>query len=94
MQTLDKENTYLKDTVDDAENHSRSLNLRFINVPEKSEGSDMIAFLSQLVPLLLSRDQLSIAPVIEMAQRSPTSTSGTRSVPRPILVMFLISRTT
>ncbi len=89
VQTLEKENTYLKDRVDDAENLSWSLNLHFINVPVKSEGSDMIAFLSQLIPLLLGRDQLSVAPVIEMAHQSPTSTSGSRSAPRPILVRFL-----
>lgn len=86
VQTLEKENAYLKDRVDDAENRSRSCNLRFINVPEKSEGSDVIVFLNQLIPLLLGRDQFSAAPVIEMAHRSPIFSSGSRPAPRPILV--------
>lgn len=37
VQTLKKENAYLKDKVNDTENRSRSFNLRFINVPEQSE---------------------------------------------------------
>lgn len=88
VQTLEKENAYLKDRVDDAENRSRSCNLRFINVPEKSEGSDMIVFLNQLIPLLFGRDHFSALPVIETARRSPTFSSGSRPAPRPILVKF------
>ncbi|KAK9976812.1 hypothetical protein ABG768_022012 [Culter alburnus] len=89
VQTLEKENANLKDRVDDAENRSRSHNLSFIGVPEKSEGGDVVAFMGQLIPLLLGTDQLSVVPAIEMAHRSPTSTSGSRSRPRPILVRFL-----
>lgn len=58
-------------------------------VPKKSEGGDVVAFMGQLIPLLLGTDQLSVVPVIEMAHRSPTSTSGSRSRPRPIFVRFL-----
>lgn len=89
VQILEKENAYLKVRVDDAENRSRSCNLRFINVPEKSEGSDVIVFVNQLIPLLLGRDHFSVVPAIEMAHRSPTFSSGSRPVPRPILVKFL-----
>lgn len=89
VQTLEKENAYLKDKVDDAENRSRSFNLRFINVPEKSEGRDTIAFFNQLIPLLLGKENFPTVPVIQRAHRSPTLSSSTRSAPRPILVKFL-----
>lgn len=88
VQTLEKENAYLKDKVDDAENRSRSSNLRFINVPEKSEGRDTIAFFNQLIPLLLGKENFPTVAVIERAHRSPTFSSSTRSAPRPILVKF------
>ncbi|KAK7933170.1 hypothetical protein WMY93_004066 [Mugilogobius chulae] len=49
IKLLEKDNANLKDKVDDAENRSRSCNLRFINIPEKSEGRDVIAFMNQLI---------------------------------------------
>ncbi len=56
MLTLEKENAYLRDKVDEAENRSRSSNLRFINVLEHSEGKDMIALVNKLIPLLLGNE--------------------------------------
>lgn len=35
VETLEKENAYLKEKVDDAENRSRSFNLCFINIPKR-----------------------------------------------------------
>lgn len=49
----------------------------------------MIAFINDLIPLLLGKDNFPTAPVIERAHRSPTFTTSNRSTPRPILVKFL-----
>uniref|UniRef100_A0A3B1JM17 L1 transposable element RRM domain-containing protein n=1 Tax=Astyanax mexicanus TaxID=7994 RepID=A0A3B1JM17_ASTMX len=89
VQTLEKENAYLKDKVEDAENRNRSSNLRFIGVPEKSEGRDMIVFMNKMIPLLLGCENFSTMPVIERAHRTPIFGSNARSAPRPILVKFL-----
>lgn len=88
---LEKENAYLKDKVDDIENRSRSCNLRFVGIPERSEGKDVIAFIKQLISTLLGFDDVSSAPDIERAHRYPTykSSSNARSSPRTILVKFL-----
>lgn len=89
VETLEKENVYLKEKVDDAENRSRSSNLRFINIPERREGKDMITVINNLIPLLFGKDNFPTAPVIERAHRSPTFTTSNRSTSRPILVKFL-----
>ncbi len=89
VETSEKENAYLKEKADDAENRSRSSNLRFINIPERREGKDMIGVINDLIPLLLGEENFPTAPVIERAHRSPTFTTGNRSSPRPILVKFL-----
>lgn len=86
---VETENAYLKEKADDAENRSRSSNLRFINIPERREAKDMIAFINDLIPLLLGKDNFPTAPVIERAHRSPTFTTSNRSTPRPILVKSL-----
>lgn len=90
VQALEKENIYLRDKAEEAENRSRSSNLRFIGIPEHKEGRDVIAFMSQLILQLLDKDNFSVAPVIERAHRTPTFSSNTSSAPpRPILVKFL-----
>lgn len=91
VNALEKDNAYLKEKVEDLENWSRRCNLRFINVPEKSERGDMVAFVSQqLIPTLLGRENFPTAPVVERAHRSPTYSSSPRpGQPRPILVKFL-----
>lgn len=87
---LEKENTYLREKADDAENRSRVNNLRFTNVSEHSEGTDTASFIIQLLRHLFSSDSFPTPPVTEKAHRSPTysSISNARS-PRPILVKFL-----
>uniref|UniRef100_A0A672Z1F5 L1 transposable element RRM domain-containing protein n=1 Tax=Sphaeramia orbicularis TaxID=375764 RepID=A0A672Z1F5_9TELE len=93
VNALEKDNTYLKEKVEDSENRSRRPNLRFISVPEKSEGGDIVAFMSQqLIPKLLRRESFPKAPVVERAHGSPTFNTSVRlgaSRPRPILVKFL-----
>ncbi|KAK7901123.1 hypothetical protein WMY93_017892 [Mugilogobius chulae] len=79
---LEKDNTYLKEKVEDLENRSRRCNLRFINVPEKAEGVD------SHTP---REGNFATVPVVERAHRSPTysSSSSRPGPPRPILVKFL-----
>lgn len=43
IKSLEKDNSYLKDKVEEAENQSRASNLRFLHVPEQAEGHDMVA---------------------------------------------------
>lgn len=66
---LEKENSYLKEKVDDLENRSTSSNLRFLNIPEEAEGRDMMGFVKHLIPLLLGKENFSAPPVIERAHR-------------------------
>uniref|UniRef100_A0A3B3DZ89 L1 transposable element RRM domain-containing protein n=1 Tax=Oryzias melastigma TaxID=30732 RepID=A0A3B3DZ89_ORYME len=87
---LEKENSYLRDKVDDLENRSRSSNLRFLRIPERAEGRDMVEFIQRLIPRLLGADNFPVPPVIERAHRSPTtSRPNAKNGPRPILVKFL-----
>lgn len=87
---LEKENSYLRERVDDAENRSRANNLRFLLVPESSEGTDTVGFLQRLIRELFGGEGFAVPPVIERAHRSPrfNSKNNARS-PRPILAKFL-----
>lgn len=90
VKTLEADNAYLKDRAEDAENRSRAYNLRFLNIPEKAEGRDILGFMNRLIPQLLGEVNFPAPPAIERCHRSPTiakETSGARS--RPILVKLL-----
>uniref|UniRef100_A0A3Q3MQ47 L1 transposable element RRM domain-containing protein n=1 Tax=Labrus bergylta TaxID=56723 RepID=A0A3Q3MQ47_9LABR len=50
VKVLEKENTDLKAWVEDAENRSRRSNLRFIGIPERAEGNNILGFMSRLIP--------------------------------------------
>ena len=54
VKILEKDNCYLKDRAEDAENRSRASNLRFIGVPEKVEGRDILSFMNRLIRSLCS----------------------------------------
>lgn len=90
VNALEKDNAYLKEKVDDLENRSRRANLRFINVPERSEKDDMLAFVTQLlIPAVLGKENFPKPPVVERAHRTPTFSGSSRpGPPRPILVKF------
>uniref|UniRef100_A0A3P9LBD1 L1 transposable element RRM domain-containing protein n=1 Tax=Oryzias latipes TaxID=8090 RepID=A0A3P9LBD1_ORYLA len=47
MKELEKQNSYLAEKVEDAENRSRASNIRLLRVPEGSEGCDIIGFVGQ-----------------------------------------------
>ncbi len=86
IRQLEKDNAYLLNKVDNLENQGRSTNLRFIGVPESSEGQDMLGFITGLILQLLGPDNFSSPPAIERAHRVPTVRQDDRSRPRPILI--------
>ena len=91
VKTLASENSYLRDKIEDAENRSRAYNLRFLHVPEKSEGQDILGFMKDLIQLRLGAENFKLPSVIERAHRYPITvqTNVQKPGPRPILVKLL-----
>uniref|UniRef100_A0A8C1NAK6 L1 transposable element RRM domain-containing protein n=1 Tax=Cyprinus carpio TaxID=7962 RepID=A0A8C1NAK6_CYPCA len=85
IKTLESENAYLRDKVDDAENCNRAYNLRFIHVPEESEGKDICGFISSLIQQLFGKESFTTPPAIERAHRSPMHRTKDSARPRVIL---------
>ncbi|KAJ4933513.1 hypothetical protein JOQ06_030339 [Pogonophryne albipinna] len=73
--------------VGDLENRSRRSNLRFVGIQESAEGSDIIGFMSRLIPQLLGPDAFPTLPIIERAHRSPTARQNSRA--RAIMIELL-----
>lgn len=94
IETLEKDNTYLRDKVEDAENRSRAYNLRFLHVPEGAEGKDIYGFVCELLKQLLGAENLPTPLALERAHCSPTlqQADTKKARPRPILVKFLSLR--
>lgn len=59
LKTVMSENSYLRDRIEDAENHSRAYNLRFLHVPEKLEGQVIIGFMRGLIQALLGEKKFN-----------------------------------
>lgn len=89
VRALEADNTHLREKVDDLENRSRRSNLRVVGIPESAEGTDMIRFMSQLIPSLLGPENFPISPIIERAHRSPAQRPNDRDTPRPIVMKML-----
>lgn len=85
---LEKNNAYLLEMIDGLENRSRSLNLRFIRVPETVEKKDPIGFMAGLIPKLLGEENFPTPLSIEKAHRNPASSKNdiSKTHPRPILI--------
>uniref|UniRef100_A0A3Q3ASQ0 L1 transposable element RRM domain-containing protein n=1 Tax=Kryptolebias marmoratus TaxID=37003 RepID=A0A3Q3ASQ0_KRYMA len=77
--------TFLKNKTDDLENRSRRSNVKIINIPEKSEGTDMVGYVERLIPRLLGEEHFPTPVTIERAHRLGRPSERTR----PILVKFL-----
>lgn len=89
LKMLEKDNAYLKQRVDDAENRSRASSLRFIHVTENAEGNDILGFIKHLIVQLFGQTNFPTPPSIERAHRFPTFTNQSfKASPRPILVKF------
>ncbi|KAJ4923746.1 hypothetical protein JOQ06_014025 [Pogonophryne albipinna] len=89
VKQLEKDNSFLMYKVDDLENRSRRSNLRFVGIQESAEGSDIIGFMSRLIPQLLGPDAFPTLPIIERAHRSPTARQNSRASPRAIMIELL-----
>uniref|UniRef100_A0A3B3TI85 L1 transposable element RRM domain-containing protein n=1 Tax=Poecilia latipinna TaxID=48699 RepID=A0A3B3TI85_9TELE len=70
-----------EDNLSDA----RRSNVKIINIPERSEGTDMVGYVERLIPRLLGEDHFPTPVTIERAHRLGRATDRTR----PILVKFL-----
>lgn len=64
LQTQTKELTKDNAKIQDLKNWSRSSNLRFVKIPESSEGCDILGFMPQLIPQLLERENFPTPPAI------------------------------
>ncbi|KAK7877575.1 hypothetical protein WMY93_031707 [Mugilogobius chulae] len=85
IKALEKQNDSLLNRLEDLENRSRRVNLRIINIPEKSEyGKDNTVFISELLKDALGPDVFPSPPYLERAHR----TGPVGSSPRPFLVCF------
>lgn len=85
IEKMEKEIMFLKNKTDDLENRSRRSNIKIINIPEKSEGSDTVGYLESLIPQLLGNDNFSSPITLERAHRIGRPSDRTR----PIIAKFL-----
>ena len=79
-----------KHKLDDLENCSRGSNLRVVNLPEKAEKSDAIAFLEKWLPEALGPATFPLTPIIVRAYRIPIGAQNIRfPQPRVLIITFL-----
>lgn len=62
LATVQTENAWLKDKVDDLENRSRRLNLRVVGIPERMEGSSPVASMTHFFEDLFGKDFFPVPP--------------------------------
>ncbi len=85
---LEKDVSHLKGKVQDLENRSRRSNIRIVNLPEKSEGGNMVLFLERITPEILGAENFPYPPIIERAHRTGNISSN-RATPRIIVAKLL-----
>lgn len=71
QEDLQRQLQQLAQKHDDLENRARRSNLRFIGLPEDSEGTDPATFLEQLLITTYGREAFSATFVVERAHRMP-----------------------
>ncbi|XP_075315187.1 uncharacterized protein l1td1 [Odontesthes bonariensis] len=88
LEQLEKANAVLASKADDLENRSRRQNLRIVGLPEGTEGSLPLDFVSQLLQAVIGDDIFPKPPELDRAQRTPAPkpTQGQRS--RALIVRF------
>ncbi len=84
---LEKQVSELTSKVDDLENRSRRSNLRLVNLPEKVEKGNAVAFLEKWLPDVLGPETFPAPLVIERAHRLPGAPQS--SAPRVMIMKFL-----
>lgn len=85
---LEKDVSYLKDKVQDLENRSKRSNIRIVNLPEESEGGNLVSFLERIIPEILGAKIFLSPPIIERAHRTGNISSN-RATPRIIVAKLL-----
>lgn len=83
----------LRDKLTDMEDRSRRNNLRFVGIPEGSEGTDMEVFLEQILPQLLGIPTLSHGWDIERAHRALTPWPQLNNRSWAVIARLMHSRT-
>lgn len=87
LEEATKRITFLSRKLDDLENRSRRSNLRVVNLPEKVENPDAVAFLEKWLCETLGRSIFPTPPIIERAHRLPGRQNTNR--PRVMIMKFL-----
>lgn len=89
VKTLQTQNAALLDRIEDSENRSRRTNLRIINVPEDSEGTeDTVNFMSGMLMEVTGHTLADSAPTLERAHRVGKKPERTGLPPRPFVICF------
>lgn len=78
----------LSNKIQDLEDRGRRSNFRMVGLPEKTEGSDVCAFLEEWLPKVLT-DCFTAAPIIERAHRVGQINPNRPAAPRTIVMKFL-----
>lgn len=88
VKKLEETTDFLRNKVQDLEDRGRRSNLRLVGLPEKSEGSNMCAFIEGLLSKVLN-DTFSSTPVIERAHRVGQVNPNCPTTSRAIVMKFL-----
>lgn len=91
MEEVVKRLASLSHKLDDLENRSRRSNLRLVNLPEKVENPDAVAFLEKWLPEALGPATFPAPPIIERAHRIPGRSQSSRSSPPRVLIMKFLN---
>lgn len=67
---IKKENKYLRQKIDQLENHSRKFNIRIIGLPEGAEAGNPTAFTIKLLYDLFGQEAIGPVPLISVAHRT------------------------
>lgn len=79
----------LVDRCEDLQNRARRHNLRLYQIPEGSEGRDMVAFIKKLLPKVLTDLPLTADDIrIDRAHRALTQNPKINDTPRSIVIKF------
>ena len=79
----------LVERCEDLQNRARQQNLRLYQIPEGSEGRDMIGFIKKLLPTVLTDLPLKEADIrIDRAHRALTPKPKEKEPPRSIVIRF------
>lgn len=85
---LATQNAALKEQMTNDQNRSRRFNVRVTSLPEKSEGEDVIKFMSNFFYDVLGPEVYQAPPTLDIAHRIGRERSGRAEKPRVMIVRF------